>query len=285
VKFKEEVMAIVRRQQQQLSSEEETAVLEFFKTNQELDPKHQVHNANKLEAALHHMNAVVTQESLQVAFEILKKVGELRLITPEKKKFDAAVKLAGLNQSHVNTIFNFLRTFHLVHDASDQGLHNATIVIDGLSGREFNPGSMRFAIEHAQSRGTTLYWEQRDLGTKPRGKHSTDEPVHFMPKDESNRGYLQGHSHSRDPRFNGQLEREQREAVKTASQKSTEDVMEGTNAVWRMSATQLSGENHTQTKRIQSVVQQVAMREGWRKAYEAGRNEQKRIENERAGSR
>ena len=280
-------MAIIRRQQQQMSPEEEAAVLEFFKTNQELDTKFQQHNASKLEAALFHMNAVVTQESLQKAFDILKKVGELRLISQEKKKFDQSVRLGGWTTQQIAAVFTFLRSMHLEHTATDpRALHNARIVLDGLAGRDFSTASMRFAIEYAQSRGTKLHWETRNEGPKKYGKHSTDEPVHFAPKESSNRGFLQGHSHSNDPRFNGQLAREEREAAKTPWEKSTEDVMAATNSVWKMQAEALKGATHVETKRVQTAAREVALRENnWRKGYEAGKAEQRRIENERARSR
>jgi hypothetical protein len=279
-------MAITKRQTQQLSGSEEAAIVEFFQTNQEFDPKFQTLNAGKMEAALFHMNAVINAESLQRAFDILKQTGELKLISPEKQKFDDSVRRGGYNQSHVNAVFSFLKTMHLVHDGSDAGLENAALVMDGLAGRDFTPASMRFAVEYAQSRGTTkLHWEDRRDPDKParRGRHSTDEPVKFMPKDESNRGFLQGHSYSQDPRFNGQLEREKRDSAKTPWQRAEEDPGSASNQLWKSQAQGLQGNTHSETARIQRVVNSTSG--GWRLAYAAGKAEQKRIENERSRGR
>jgi len=189
---------------------------------------------------------------------------------PEARiKYDKAT--IGYEQRHQDVLDGFLKSFHLVHDPSDDRTYeNCAAIFDAMKGREWTTDNLRWVVDYLSGRGKKLHWLERPSQRINRG-HIANSPddFRFAPKESTNQHPLSKHSHSSNPRFNGQ---EDREKMRLKSQ-PPDDPMASHNI----------GRTHSETERIQKVASQTPG--GGRAAYEAGLREQRIIENEHARGR
>jgi hypothetical protein len=272
-------MAIVARSHKgQLDAAETAAVRKFFE-NPALDSRYQEHNANQLEDYMYRWGVVIDAESLAVAFQKLSEAGVLKLRSVAQQKYDVAVQ--GYTQAHQDVLDAWLKRNHLVHDPTDdRTFDNCAEIFKAMKGREFNDSNLSWCRDYLIGKGIKLHFEERPSQRTSRG-HTATSPNDFRwaPKEDSNHGPLSRHSHSNDPRFNGELDRQKMRLPGTPES----DLMASHNHVWMMQARALQGQNHAETQRVQKIVSSTPG--GGRAAYEAGKAEQRRIENERARGR
>lgn len=222
---------------------------------------------------------IVDGDSLEAAFKVLAEANVLKLRSEAQQKYDAAAQ--GCTQAQQDILDAFLKRVHLVHDpADDRTFENCTAFYQAMRGREFTHDNLAWVLQYIRGKGARLHWEDRPSQVQHRAHIPTSpEDYRWAPKSDSNHTPLSRHSHSNDPRFNGENDRKKIQRPGAVE----EDVMAATNRVWMMQARALQGQTHSETKRIQAVVSQTPG--GGRAAYEAGVREQKLIERERARGR
>jgi hypothetical protein len=268
-------MAIVARTQA-MTQAEQAAVIKHFKENSALDPQYETSNANAYQDYFERWGVVIDAESLATAFQKLSEAGVLKLRSEAQRKYDAATK--GYSQSHQDVLDVFLKRSHLVCDPTDDRTYeNCTAFFNAMQGRDWNESNLNWCRDYLVGKGIKLHFDERPTQRTDRGHIPTSpDDFRFAPKSDSNHTPLSRHSHSSDRRFNGQAEREK---MKRPGQQE-EDLMAAT---WFVRAKSLVGQTHSESQRIQDVVQKTPG--GWKAAYEAGLAEQRRIENERARGR
>jgi len=261
------------------------AVRKFFE-NPALDSRYQEHNANVLEKYMYDWNVVINAESLQVAFDKLSEAGVLKLRSVPQQKYDVAAQ--GYTQAHQDVLDAWLKRNHLVHDPTDdRTFENCTAFYSAMRNRDFTPDNLNWCLQYLQGKGQKLHWLDRPTQNPWHDRaHKAVSPqdYRFAPKEDSNNNSLMSrHSHSSDPRFNGENDREKMKLMNKHLPDSSDAAVARMNAMWLNQARALRGNIHSETQRIQRVVEQTPG--GPRKQYEAGKAEQKRIENERARGR
>jgi len=284
------------RTQQELTAEEKQAVRKFFIEHPELGegaettPSEQlIRNANAIEDYIRRWNVVINAESMQKAYEALRAdEGVLEVTSEARLKYAEATR--GYTQAHQDILDGFLKSVQLVHDPNDdRTFENCTALFNAMRGREFTHDNLMWVVQYLQGRGgrgTKLHWLERRNPDAPdfrghRFDKNDPESYRFAPKSETNRPSLP--SHSANKYLNGQLERAQREAAKGRFNKPDEDLMAAHNYVWRQAAKALVGRTHSETQRVQQAVSQADG--GGYAAYQAGLQELRLIENERARGR
>ena len=158
-----------------------------------------------------------------------------------------------------------MRQLHLtVH--GDQGFENKANLLGYLQGREISTFNIQRGAEYLMGRrGVKLHWAARPSQAREQRGHRYDanDPNAFrwMPKDEVNRpggpGLL---SHSSNPKFNGQLEREQREAARRRFNHPSDDAAAAHNYIWKqvIEKAVAEGRTHSERQRIALVAQQTS---------------------------
>ena len=176
-----------------------------------------------------------------------------------------------------------MRRCHLITEG-DEGFENKASVLGYLQGREVSTDNVQRGTEYLMGRGVRLHWSPRPSQNPPQDRgHKATSPsdYRFAPREDTNVG-LARHSHASDPRFNGEAEREKREAERRRFNRPDDDLMAAHNYVWMKQAQAIQGRTHSETQRIQRAVSQAG--KGYA-AYEAGMRELRTIENERARGR
>jgi len=277
-------MAIVARSHRgQLDAAEITAIRRFFE-NPALDSRFTEHNATQLEKYMYDWNVVIDAESLQAAFDKLSEAGVLKLRSVPQQKYDVAAQ--GYTQAQQDILDTWLQRNHLVHDPTDdRTFENCTAFFSAMRGRDFTPDNLNWCRDYLIGKGVKLHFEERPSQRTTRG-HTATSPDDFRfasKSDSNNTSLLSRHSHSNDPRYNGQNDREKMKLMDKHLPDSSDAAVARMNSMWLAQAQALRGNIHSETQRIQAVVAQTPG--GGRAAYEAGKAEQKRIENERARGR
>jgi len=273
-------MAIVARHHKwQLDAAETAAIRKFFQ-NPALFPEHQEADANALEDYMHRWGVVIDDESLAIALQKLSEGGVIKLKSDAQLRWEAVSK--GMPQHILDALDAGMRQCRLISEG-DEGLENKANLLGYLQGREVTTSNILHGAEYLSGgKGVRVHWQQRPAQNPPstRGHQATSpEDYRWMKKSESNTPGPGLVSHSNNPKFNGQ---EDREKMRLRSQ-PTDDPMASHNWVWMQQAKALVGRTHSETQRVQKIVSQTPG--GGRAAYEAGRAEQKRIENEHARGR
>jgi len=160
----------------------------------------------------------------------------------------------------------------------DRTFDNCMAFFNAMRGRDFTAANLAWCLQYLQGRGgrgERLRWLDCPSRRTNRGHIPTSEAdFRFAPKSDSNHTPLSRHSHSNDPRFNGELDR------RKMQRPAEPDLMASHKHVWMMQAKSLVGRTHSETQRVQKIVSQTPG--GGRAAYEAGLREQRKIEMERA---
>jgi len=185
------------------------------------------------------------------------------------------------------TVMDWLRSRRLVFaPGADETFTNAAEILSAMRGRDFTISNLDYCMNYCLGHGTTLYRSEapRQNPSQDRGhKAVSSEDYRWAPKETTNTPGPGLVSHSSNPRFNGQNEREKRERMDKHLPGSSDAAVARMNAMWLAQAQALRGNIHSETQRIQAVVAQTPG--DGHAAYKAGVAEQKRIERERSGAR
>jgi len=184
------------------------------------------------------------------------------------------------------TLMDWLKSRRFVSTpGADETFTNAAAILSAMRGRDFTISNLDYCMNYCLGHGTTLYRAETPSQRTTRGHTATSpDDFRFAPKSDSNHTSLMSrHSHSNDPRFNGQNDREKLKLMNKHLPDSSDEAVTRMNNMWLAQARALRGNIHSETQRVQKIVEQTPG--GGRAAYEAGKAEQKRIENERARGR
>ena len=169
-------MAIVRRMRPEYSPAEEAAILKFFRENPALDPKYEVHNANRFQSYIERWQVIVDGESLEDAFNSLSEAGVLKLRSEAQQKYDAAAQ--GYTQAQQDTLDTFLKRVHLVHDpGDDRTFANCSAFYQAMRGREFTHDNLAWVLQYIQGKGVRLHWEDRPSQVQHRAHIPTSRKI------------------------------------------------------------------------------------------------------------
>jgi len=277
-------MAIVARSNEQLDAAEIAAVRKFFE-NSALFREHQVADATALEDFMSRWGVVFNDESLAVALQKLSEAGVIKLKTDAQLRYEQVAQDFTPHQQ--KTVMDWLKSRRLIATpGTDEAFTNAAEILSTMRGRDFTISNLDYCMNYCLRHGTTLYraenprqnpWHDRAH------KAVSPEDYRFAPKEDTNRGPLSRHSHSSNPAFNGELDRQKREKMNKHLPDSSDAAVSRMNAMWLSQAQALRGNTHSETARIQAVVAQTPG--DGHAAYKAGVAEQKRIERERSRAR
>jgi len=153
-----------------------------------------------------------------------------------------------------------MRRCYLVTEG-DEGFENKTNLLGYLQGREVSAATVQRGTEYLMGTGVRVHWAPRPSQNPPQDRgHKATSPsdFRFAPREDTNVG-LARHSHSANPRFNGQEEAEKREAERKRFNKPDEDLMAGHKYVWKPEIDKAiaEGRTHTERQRIAQVAQQT----------------------------
>jgi len=288
-------MAITARTQQGLTTEEKKAVRKFFIDHPELGegaattPTEQLtRNVSAFEDYLTKWNVVVTDESLQKTYESLRAVpGVLQITSEARMKFAEASK--GHNQGHQDILDRFFKRVHLVCEQDDdRTFENSTAFYRAMAGRQWTDDNLMWVLQYLQGRGTKLHWLERRPSDAPEYRGHRFDPndpnaFRFAPKSDTNNSSLP--SHANNPRFNGEAEREKREAERKRFNKPDEDVAASHNYIWRQEIDRAiaEGRTYSERNRIEQAARQAPG--GPRLQAEAAQREAALIRKERERGR
>ena len=254
-------MAIVARSHKgQLDTAETAAVRKFFE-NPALDSRYQEHNANQLEDYMYRWGVVIDAESLATAFQKLSEAGVLKLRSVAQQKYDAAAQ--GYTTEQQNTLANWLKSRHLVNTpGADETLENSAAILNAMRGRSFDYHNLDFCRTYLQSKGQKLYWEQRPAQGRENRGHRATSPEDYKPSLGNSSSVGPGLvSHSNNPKFNGQAEREAREAERRRFNPDAqiEADIAFVNKYWneQIAKAVAEGRTHSERARIAQVAQQT----------------------------
>ena len=271
---------IAARKQKETSLQEQAAFVKFFNEHPELGEPESAdctHNANEIaNYVVDQWKVEINSESMATAFRALSEAGRLKLKSPAQLRWEQASK--HLSSQTLEALDHGIQC-HLVTEG-DEGFENRINLLGYLQGREISTATILRAAEYSGGRGIRIYWQARPSQSKEHRGHipASQNDFRFAPKEDSNHTPLSRHSHSSNPAFNGENDRKKMRRMN----QPPDDPMAAHTWVWMQQAKALVGSNHSETKRVQHAVSQA--KPGYA-AYEAGRQELRRIEIEKARAR
>jgi hypothetical protein len=255
-------MAIIARTSDELSQAEITAAQKFVSDHPELT-EDVVHNVNELaDYTAGTWKVLLNEESLGIAFKNLSEAGRLRLKSVARLRYEQSAQ--GYTTEQQNILADWLKSRHLVNTpGGDETFENSAAILSAMRGRSFDYHNLDFCLTYLQSKGQRLHWEQRPAqGRENRGHRATSpDDYRWMKKSECNTPGPGLVSHGSNPKFNGQTEREAREAERRRFNPDAKIEADITLAkkIWNeeIAKTVAEGRTHSERARIAQVAQQT----------------------------
>jgi len=204
----------------------------------------------------------ITEQTLKAAVEKLREAGQLTFKSAARIKFDQAC--SGWTPDQIDFVVKWMKVNGLDTDG-DNAFVNAAGFMNAMSGRTLTTDNLAWCLTYLQGKGVGLEWKPTPSQNQPNRGHKATSPddYRWMPKEEVNRAHAGKNSHSSNPNFNGQKQREERIAEErrlgNASDAAIQQDHAMTEAYWQRETARAvaTGTTHSERARIQQAANQT----------------------------